>query len=112
VADFQAPIFCKCPSGLTFPAEYWAAGFDSSIGLAHTRHTNRAPLVHDLVEPLRPVVDRAVFSFVLSHTFEPGDFTVTKLGGCRLNPGLAKIVAGLVAALETGPMVKGLLGRI
>jgi hypothetical protein len=29
------------------------------------------------MEPLRPVVDLAVLDFVLSHTFTPGDFTIT-----------------------------------
>ena len=83
------------------------AGFDPSIGIAHRRHTNRIPLVYDLMEPLRPVVDRIVLGFALSHSFAPGDFTINRLGGCRLNPHIAKLVAGQVVTVDTGPMVKG-----
>ena len=85
------------------------AGFDPSIGIAHRRHTNRIPLVYDLMEPLRPAVDRTVLSFALSHIFKPGDFTINRLGGCRLNSQLAKAVVGKVATVEVGPIVGGLL---
>ena len=69
------------------------AGFDPSIGIAHKRHTNPIPLVYDLMEPLRPVVDRKVLEFALSQTFAPSDFTINRMGGCRLNPQMAKVVA-------------------
>ncbi len=86
--------------------EIVAAGFDPSIGIAHRRHTNPIPLVYDLMEPLRPVVDRKILTFALGHTFEPGDFTINKSGGCRLNPQMAKAVATQVSDMESGTIVK------
>ena len=76
-------------------SEVVAAGLDPSIGFAHGNSKNRMPLVYDLMEPLRPIVDRNILEFAQSNTFTPGDFTINRFGGCRLNPQLAKqIVKG------------------
>jgi CRISP-associated protein Cas1 len=92
--------------------EIVAAGLDPSIGIAHRRAGNPIPLVYDLMEPLRPVVDRKVFEFALSNTFTPGDFTITRLGGCRLNPQLAKSVAKHIAGLECRNGIENFLNRL
>jgi len=63
-------------------------------------------------EPLRPIVDRSVLEFALSHTFTPGDFTITSKGGCRLNPQMAKVVASQVAILPADPVVKDFLASV
>lgn len=89
-------------------ADIVAAGFDPSIGLAHFRARNRTPLVYDLIEPLRPVVDREVLTFALAHTFEPGDFSISRVGGCRLNAQLAKQVASKAFSIRTGSVVNWL----
>ena len=81
--------------------ELVSAGFDPSIGFAHRRSWNPIPLVYDLMEPLRPVVDRKVLEFALANTFTPGDFTISSKGGCRLNPQMARVVARAVAGIET-----------
>ena len=70
------------------------AGFDPTIGFAHRREGNHTPLVYDLMEPLRPVVDRNVLEFALSNTFTPGDFTINKSGGCRFNPNWQRLGYG------------------
>lgn len=57
------------------------------------------------VKPLRPVVDRKILQFALAHTFTPGDFTITRLGGCRLNPQMARIVAREIGRVETKVVV-------
>jgi hypothetical protein len=44
------------------------------LAITHGRHTNPIPLVYDLMEPLRPVIDRKVLEFALSHTFTPRGF--------------------------------------
>ncbi len=74
-----------------------AAGLDPSIGILHGNAENRIPLVYDLMEPSRPVVDRCVLEFALSHRFLPGDFTINKWGGCRLNPHLTKVVVVMLS---------------
>jgi hypothetical protein len=41
------------------------------IGVIHSGSENKAPLVYDLKEPLRSVVDRKILEFALSPTFTP-----------------------------------------
>lgn len=73
-----------------------AAGLDPTIGIIHGNSANRIPLVYDLMEPLRPVVDRAILKFALTHTFSPGDFAINRFGACRINPQMAKrLVEGI-----------------
>ena len=80
-----------------------AAGLDPTIGYFHGNYRDKHALVYDLMEPLRPLVDRGVLEFVQRHVFEPGDFTLTREGGCRLNPELARaIVKVSTSILETG----------
>jgi CRISP-associated protein Cas1 len=66
------------------------ADLDPRVGYFHGNYRDKHGLVYDLMEPLRPVVDRGVLGFVQRHTFEPGDFTLTSNGVCRLNPQLAR----------------------
>jgi CRISPR-associated protein Cas1 len=76
------------------------AGFDPTIGFLHSGPGARSDFVLDLMEPLRPVVDRKVLQFLQAHTFHPADFSVRSNGVCRLNPELAKraaTLAGLAA---------------
>ncbi len=72
-------------------------GFDLSIGIAHSGRRNPKALVYDFMEPLRPVVDRQILQFALSHTFTPADFTINKFGGCRLNPQMARALTKRLA---------------
>jgi CRISPR-associated endonuclease Cas1 len=82
-----------------------AAGLDPTIGIMHGTSQNRIPLVYDLMEPLRPVVDRRVLAFALAQTFAPGDFTINKLGGCRLNPQLATTIAAHISELKVASLL-------
>lgn len=70
-----------------------AAGLDPSIGVLHSGRRGRPDFVLDLMEPLRPIVDRAVLEFVQTHTFHPADFTMRSDGVCRLNPEMARQIA-------------------
>ncbi len=72
-----------------------AAGLDPTLGYLHASRPGRAALVYDLMEPLRPLADRSVLSFVQDRTFDPRDFVLTERGVCRLHPLLARTVAGL-----------------
>src|SRR5215218_1245033 len=51
-------------------------GLDPAIGYLHTMRRGRVALVYDLMEPLRPLVDRLLLAFTRSHTFNPSDFTL------------------------------------
>ena len=71
-------------------------GFDLSIGVLHTSYERQQPLVYDLMEPLRPIVDRAILGIVQAQPFTPGDFALLKSGVCRVNPQLAKHIVGKI----------------
>jgi len=78
-----------------------AEGYDPMLGILHDqRHyeKERTPsFALDLMEPLRPVVDRAVLRLVNSETFSGADFQLQKDGVCKLNPELARFVANAVS---------------
>jgi CRISPR-associated endonuclease Cas1 len=73
-----------------------SAGYDPTIGVLHANVPDRPALVLDLMEPLRPVVDRSILRLIREHAFEPGDFTIRLDGVCRLNPGMARKVTAEV----------------
>ncbi len=85
-----------------------AAGYDPTIGFLHGGRRGRPDFVLDLMEPLRPLVDRKVLEFVQTHMFHPGDFTIRSDGVCRLNPEMAKNIVGFVS---NGPRCKVLTQR-
>jgi CRISPR-associated endonuclease Cas1 len=60
-------------------------GLDPKIGLLHSSQGGRLALVYDLMEPLRPAVDRLVLDVVRSNTFSPADFMRTPTGVCGLH---------------------------
>ena len=80
-----------------------SAGFDPGIGIMHGTKHNRIPLVYDVMEPLRPIVDAAILKFVLGHEFSPGDFTINNWGGCRINPQMA---TQIVKQIQMGPGIR------
>jgi CRISPR-associated endonuclease Cas1 len=73
-----------------------AAGFDPTIGYLHASYRERVALAYDLMEPLRPVVDRAMLTFTQTHTLATSDFVLTGEGICRLHPQLARTVVAMV----------------
>jgi CRISPR-associated protein Cas1 len=70
-------------------------GYDPNIGYLHAQKSDRPALVFDLMEPLRPIVDRKILEFLQERTFHPADFTIRSDGVCRLNPEMAKHVVAL-----------------
>jgi CRISP-associated protein Cas1 len=49
-----------------------AHGFNPAIGVLHT--SPRWPLAYDVIEPLRPQIEAAVFSFIDGRAFAPDEF--------------------------------------
>jgi CRISPR-associated protein Cas1 len=78
----------------------------------HSGSENKVPLVYDLMEPLRPLVDRKILGFALGHIFTSGDFTINSAGGCRLNPQMAKVVAGQLMTMSANRVVKEFIGLL
>lgn len=78
-----------------------AEGYDPTIGIMHGREADRGTypaFALDHIEPMRPVVDRAVLHLIDTSMFTGADFSIQQDGVCRLNPELARHVAQL--ALE------------
>lgn len=90
-----------------------AAGLDPTIGILHSHYQDKLPLVYDLMEPLRPLVDRQVLAFVAANVFMPADFAMLENGVVRLNPQLARHVAGKIdVSVEAEAMVEEFRNRV
>lgn len=92
-------------------------GLDPALGFFHGNYVRRREpepaLVHDLMEPLRPIVDRAVLRFVREETLAPGDFVLLNNGVCRLNPHLARnVVRAIDLSDYVGKAVNGLVSKL
>jgi CRISPR-associated endonuclease Cas1 len=71
-------------------------GYDPTIGVMHDLQDKRGyypAFVLDRIEPLRPLVDRAVLRIITSEMLTSADFAVQDDGVCRLNPELARRLA-------------------
>lgn len=73
-----------------------ANGYDVTLGIVHDRRTRdrgKTPcFALDLMEPERPLIDRAIIGIIRDHTFSPADFTVTHKGTVKVNPELARVI--------------------
>lgn len=84
-----------------------ADGYDPVEGILHSRATrDRDSFVFDMMEPLRPVVDRAVLKLVSSEVFCGSDFVLQSDGLCRLNPELARRLTQLTYSNIGGASVE------
>ena len=73
-------------------------GFDPTVGVLHDLQDKRGyypAFVLDRIEPVRPMVDRAVLQIITSELLTSADFALQHDGTCRLNPELARRVAQL-----------------
>ena len=75
-------------------------GFDPGLGILHTDKRYRGSLAHDLMEPVRPVVDGMVLELLAEHALESGDVYETREAVCRLGPCMARRLARWAPALR------------
>ena len=68
-------------------------GLDPGLGVLHADQLNRDSLAADLMEPVRPLVDRYVLRLLTSRSFAATDFHETRQGVCRITPPLAHELA-------------------
>jgi CRISPR-associated endonuclease Cas1 len=68
-------------------------GLDPGLGVLHADQLNRDSLSADLMEPVRPIVDRYVLRLLESRSFALADFYETRQGVCRVTPPLARELA-------------------
>lgn len=82
-------------------SECWKAanivGLEPYIGFIHKTYTNRAPLIYDLQEPFRWLVDLGILKLIFEKKIKKTDFMITDGGHVRLKPNAVKIVVDSVA---------------
>ena len=61
-------------------------GLDPTLGVVHADYGTRDSFALDLMEPIRPHVDRHILDLLRTTTFRFADFFETRRGGCRLLP--------------------------
>jgi hypothetical protein len=81
-------------------------GLDPGLGVLHADQPSRDSLAADLMEPVRPVVDRFVLGLLADRYFAAADFHETRQGVCRVTPGLAADLAA------TSPVWARAVGRV
>jgi hypothetical protein len=81
-------------------------GMDPGLGVLHADQPSRDSLAADLMEPVRPLVDRWVLSLLADRSLALADLYETRQGVCRLTPPLA---AELTATL---PLWRTAVGRV
>ncbi|WP_018149234.1 CRISPR-associated endonuclease Cas1 [Henriciella marina] len=71
-----------------------ADGYDPMIGVMHNQREknkdNTPSFALDLMEPMRPVVDRVILKLIAEETFSGADFDLQSDGVVRVNPVLVK----------------------
>ena len=88
-------------------------GLDPYIGFLHANRRGRTSLVYDLMEPLRPLVDRKLIEMICSRSFASADFYLHPSSVVRLNPKLARYIAENIRVdLETSEQVATSIIRI
>ncbi|MDX2059498.1 MAG: CRISPR-associated endonuclease Cas1 [Gemmatimonadales bacterium] len=70
-----------------------AVGLDPLLGLLHTDRTARGALALDLMEPIRPAVDRVVLDLLRTREFSRRDLFELPDGQCRLMPPVTEPLA-------------------
>jgi len=75
-----------------------AEGYHPTIGVMHEKKALRGinpGFALDHMQPMRPVVDRAVLHLIDTVTFTGAAFSIQRDDVCRMNPELARRVAQL-----------------
>lgn len=75
-----------------------AVGLDPGLGVVHTDMARRDSLALDLLEPVRPHVDRFVLDLVAERTFTRADFVERSDGSIRIAPRLVQECAATMPA--------------
>jgi CRISPR-associated protein Cas1 len=76
-------------------------GLDPGMGIVHTDKKNRDSLALDLLEALRPLVERDVLTLLATRHFVAGDFHETRDGNCRLVPPLTHLLVDAMPSYAT-----------
>ncbi len=75
-----------------------AVGLDPGLGIIHNDRSNRDSLACDLMEPVRPAVDRFLLDYLERRTFTREDVFELLNGQCRLMPTVTQELATSAAS--------------
>jgi CRISPR/Cas system-associated endonuclease Cas1 len=75
-------VFAVCESEARLALA--AVGLDPGIGFLHLPRPNRESLVFDVMERLRPEVERWLYQWLSTEPLRRADFFETGTGNCRL----------------------------
>jgi CRISPR-associated endonuclease Cas1 len=78
-----------------------AVGLDPGLGIVHTDTKSRDSLALDLLEPLRPLVERQVLQLLEHRHFTTEDVFETRQGVCRLLPPITHELAEGLSSYAT-----------
>jgi CRISPR-associated endonuclease Cas1 len=83
-------------------------GLDPGLGVLHADQRNRDSMALDIMEAIRPEVDRRVLDLLESHFFRMKDFHETRQGSCRVLVPLTHHLSGSAPALRAsvGPIAE------
>jgi CRISPR-associated endonuclease Cas1 len=95
-------IFAVCESEARLALA--VLGLDPGIGFLHLPRANRDSLAFDIMEPVRPEVERWLYQWLSAEPLRRADFFETATGNCRL---MSQLCARLS---ETGTTWKRLMG--
>ena len=89
-------------------------GLDPGMGIVHTDKKNRDSLALDLLEAIRPLVDRNVLTLLRTRHFTAGDFHETRDGSCRIVPPLTHLLVEAMPSYATaiGPIAENVAHAI
>jgi CRISPR-associated endonuclease Cas1 len=90
------------------------AGLDPYLSILHTDQETRQSLLYDIMEPVRPVAERLVLSFLLSHAFKEGEVYPQRDGRCRLDQDVCALLWPWMPTFRQalGPVMSFLLSRL
>jgi CRISPR-associated protein Cas1 len=72
-------------------AQIVACGLAPAIGFLHSDKPGRHSLIYDAIEPVRPLIEHNVVSFIRKRQFGANDFVQTNDGSIRINDDLLKV---------------------
>ena len=83
-------------------------GLEPYIGFIHKTYTNKAPLVYDLEEPFRWLIEKAVLTILQENKVRKSDFVTTMEGNVRLKQSAIDVIVDEVGKqLSTRILYKG-----
>ena len=81
-------------------------GLDPGMGFLHSDQKNRDSLALDIMEPIRPIVDRWLVSFLKENCFKKKDFFERRDGSVRISSRITSLLA------ETSPIWRNAIAPV